>query len=115
VSTGSGKAMQDKKIVRSVTDSFTRLNETKSQVADSVDHTKVTKRMHDISKPSSPSSNLKKAGVALIVSAPDPITDVAGVALVATSYAVKRREPTKLEDLAVETRKILREIQSLRL
>jgi hypothetical protein len=107
--------MQEKKIVRSVTDSLSRLNEAKSQVADSVDHSKVTKRMRDLSKPSSPSSNLKKAGVALIVSAPDPITDVAGVALVATSYAVKRKDPTKLDDLAAETRKILREIQSLRL
>ena len=75
----------------------------------------VTRNMNDLSKPSSPSNTLKKAGVALIVSAPDPVTDVAGAALIATSYAVKRKDPTKLDDLAAETRKILRDIQSLRL
>ncbi len=107
--------MEEKRIVRSVAASLSRLNEAKSQVRDSVDHSKLKRRMNDLSKPNSPSSNLKKAGVALIVSAPDPITDVAGAALIATSYAVKRKEPTRLDDLASETRKILRDIQSLRL
>ncbi len=107
--------MEEKRIVRSVADSLSRLNEAKTQVAASVDHSKVKRRMNDISKPNSPSSNLKKAGVALVVGAPDPITTVPGVALIATSYAIKRKEPSKLDDLAAETRKILRDMQSLSL
>jgi hypothetical protein len=58
---------------------------------------------------------MKKAGVALIVGTPDPITAVPGVALIATSYMVRRKDPTKLDDLAAETRRILRDIQSLSL
>jgi hypothetical protein len=57
---------------------------------------------------------MKKAGVALIA-APDPVTGVAGVALVATSFAMKKNEPTNLENLAQETRKIIRELGSLTL
>jgi hypothetical protein len=107
--------LQERKIVRSVTDSLSRLNEAKCQVASSADHSKVSRHLKDISKPSSPSSSLKKAGVALLVATPDPITAVPGVALIASAYAVRRKDPTKLDDLAAETRKILREMQSLRL
>ncbi len=107
--------MQEKRLVRSVRDSILRLNETKAHVASSTDHSKVTRHLNDLSKPGSPSRALKKAGVALIVGTPDPITAVPGVALLASAYAVKRREPAKLDDLAAETRKILRDIQSLSL
>ena len=107
--------MEQKKIVRSVADSLTRLSEAKSNVASSVNAKGISRRLTDVSKPSSPSSTMKKAGVALIVATPDPITAVPGVALIAASYATKRKEPAKLDDLAVETRKILRDIQSLSL
>ena len=71
--------------------------------------------MDRLSNPKSPTSAMRKAGVALIVGTPDPITAVPGVALIATSYIMKKKEPAKLADLATETRKILRDIQSLRL
>ncbi len=107
--------MQEKKLVHTVADSLTRLNEAKGSVASSVDTRTVSRHVRRLSKPSSPSSTLKKAGVALIVGSPDPITAVPGVALLAASVATKRKDPTKLDDLAAETRKILRDIQSLRL
>ena len=107
--------MEEKKIIRSVADSLTRLNEAKGQVASSVNARGVANHLNKLSKPSSPSSAMKKAGVALIVVTPDPITAVPGVALIAASYATKRKEPAKLEDLASETRKILRDISSLSL
>ncbi len=109
------RRMQEKKLVRSVAESLSRLNETKSQVASNSDNSTVAKHLKDLSKPNSPSSTLRKAGVALIVATPDPITAVPGVALVASSYAVKRREPTKLDDIATEARKILRDVESLSL
>ncbi len=107
--------MEEKRIVRSVADSLTRLNETKGHVASSMGTKHVMTHLHRLSKPGSPSSAMKKAGVALILGTPDPITAVPGVALIAASYATKRRDPTKLDDLAAETKKLLREIQSLRL
>ena len=107
--------MEEKRIVHSAADSLKRLNEARAQVASAVDAKHVTAHIDKIAKPNSPSSTLKKAGVALIVGTPDPITAVPGVALIAASFAAKRKEPAKLEDLATETRKILRDIQSLSL
>ena len=107
--------MQEKKVVRSVADSLQRLHETRAMVVSDVNLSNVAKHVKKVSDPASPSSSLKKAGVALVVVTPDPVTAVPGVALIAASYATKRREPTKLDDLAAETRKILREIQGLSL
>jgi len=109
------QGMEEKRIVRSVADSLTRLHEAKGNAASSMDTKPVAKHLTGLSKPGSPSSAMKKAGVALIVGTPDPITAVPGVALVAASFATRRKDPIKLEDLATETRKMLREIQSLRI
>ena len=107
--------MQEKRILHSAADSLNRVAEAKSMVATSVDTTKLRSHMNNISKPGSPSSAMKKAGVVLIVGTPDPVTAVPGIALLAASYVSKRKEPAKLADLAAETRKILRDIQSLSL
>ena len=107
--------MEEKRLARSIADSLTRLQEAKSNVASSIGSRNVANHLNKVSKPSSPSSTLKKVGVALIVVTPDPVTAVPGVALIAASYAAKHKEPAKLDDLAIETRKILRDIQSLSL
>ena len=107
--------MEEKRIARSVADSLTRLNEAKSNVASSIGSRNLAHHLNRVSRPSSPSSTLKKAGIALIVVTPDPVTAVPGVALIAASYAAKHKEPAKLDDLAIETRKILRDIQGLSL
>jgi len=107
--------MEKKRMARSVADSLTRLQESKSSVASSIDTKHVAHHLNNVSRPNSPSSTLKKAGVALIVGTPDPITAVPGVALIAASYAAKRKEPAKLDDLAAETRKLLRDIEGLSL
>jgi hypothetical protein len=107
--------MQEKRLARSAADSLVRLGETRAQVASSLDHAPLKRRMNDLSNPGNPSSALRKAGVALIIATPDPFTAVPGVAMIATSYAIKRKSPAKLDDLAAETRKILREIESFRL
>ena len=99
----SGKlvwSLQEKKLVHTVIDSLARLNEAKGDVASSLDTTSVSRHAKNLSDPASPSSTMKKAGFALIVGTPDPITAVPGVALLAASVAAKRREPAKLDDLA---------------
>lgn len=107
--------MQEKKIFRSAADSAVRVAEARSNVAACVDSNALRTHANSLSQPGSPSSAMKKAGIVLIVGTPDPITAVPGVALLAASYASRRKDPAKLSDLAAETRKILREIQSLSL
>lgn len=107
--------MQEKKLVKVVTETSSRLAEAKSQVAGSLDTTSTKSQLKNLTRPGSPSSAMRKAGVALIVVTPDPVTAVPGVALIAASYAYKKKEPTNLSDLAAETRKMLRDIRDLSL
>lgn len=86
----------------------------KSAVAENVNMGRVQANLDRVTKPNSLSSTAKKAGIALIA-APDPFTGIPGVALLASSYALKRRDPANLGHLAQETRKILRDIQSFTL
>jgi hypothetical protein len=106
--------LQEKKLVHSTKESLSRLAEAKAEVALATSPAAASHHVRSLTKPNSPSSTMKKVGVALIA-APDPFTGVAGVALVASSYAVKRNEPANLEHLAQETRKILRDLGSLTL
>ena len=106
--------MQQKKLIHSTADSLSRLAEARAEVATHVDQTPVARHVKDLTKPNSVSKTMKTVGMALLAS-PDVVTDVPGVALVAGSYIMKKKEPTKLDDLAAETRKILRDIQSLSL
>jgi hypothetical protein len=107
--------MNQKRIVRSATDYLTRIHGARLQVASDMDMSSAKLHFERLSKPKSPSSTLKKAGVALIVGTPDPITAVPGVALIVASVAMKKKEPAKLDDLANETRKIIRDLESLSL
>ncbi|MDG7013977.1 MAG: hypothetical protein JRN11_01060 [Nitrososphaerota archaeon] len=106
--------MQDKKVLQTAAESLVRVAEAKSEVAKKTEASNLARHMEGLTKPKSPSSTMKKAGIALIA-APDPVTGVAGVALLASSFALKKKEPTKIADIATETRKILREIQSFRI
>ena len=57
---------------------------------------------------------MRRLGVVL-VAAPDPFTGIPGAALLVSSYVLKRREPADLRLLAAETRKLMGDVQSLRL
>lgn len=69
-------------------------------------------RLERVVRPKSLSGTMRKVGIALVAT-PDPFTGVPGVALIAGSFLAKRKEPIGIASLAVETKKILREIQSL--
>jgi hypothetical protein len=103
--------LQGKKVVAASTDSVSRVVRDRAEVAGSMDTAPVARNVTNITKPSSPRSSMRKAGIALIV-APDPVTTAAGVGLLASSYAF-RKEPASLENLAQETKKILRDLRSL--
>jgi hypothetical protein len=106
--------MQSKRLIRSATDSFTRRFQLKAEVAARTDPTPVARNVGTLTKPNSPGKTVRRVGMALLAS-PDIVTDVPGAALVATAYVMKRREPTNIGQLALETRKVLRDIQSLSL
>ena len=95
-------------------ESVARLADAKSEAKARLDPAPTTREFNKLTKPGSLSGTMKKAGIALIA-APDPITGVGGVALLATSLAMKKKEPTTLSNLAEETRRVLREMQSLSL
>ncbi|MGD0478376.1 MAG: hypothetical protein ABSB29_09465 [Nitrososphaerales archaeon] len=102
------------KLIRSSTDSVSRIVNEKARVAGVVDTSPLRRHFDNVTKPPSLGGGMRKAGIALIVT-PDPFTSVPGVALLASSFVMKRREPASLGTLAQETRKVLREIQSLNL
>lgn len=81
-------------------------------MAVALDTSKTNSRFQQAAKPASLAGGMKKAGVALLV-APDPFTDVAGAALLAGHFAMKRREPAGFEQLANETRKLIKDLRSL--
>jgi len=102
------------RLLRSSVDSVSRLVDEKVQVASATEASRLKWHFDNVTKPPSLSGGLRKAGIALIVT-PDPFTGVPGVAMLASSFVVKRKEPASLSTLGLETRRILREIQSLKL
>jgi len=102
--------LQAKKVVATSTESASRLIRDRAEVAGNINSSQVTKRVESVTNPRSPRSAMRKAGIALIA-APDPVTTVAGAGLLASSYALKK-DPANLANLALETRKILRDLQS---
>jgi len=79
-----------------------------------MDTTNTGDHMRQLTKPNSPSSTMKKVGVALIA-APDPITGAIGVPLVAAAYALKSKDPASLDSLAKETRRLIQDLKSISL
>lgn len=74
----------------------------------------VKARVKDITKESNLHSKLKKTGIALLAT-PEPITGVPGIALLIASHIAKKRESASLRTLSFEARKIIKEIEYLRL
>lgn len=106
--------MREQRIVKEAEESIRRRSKASAEVAAALDAGPVVRHVENLTKPKSPGGTMKKAGIALIA-APDPVTGVAGVALVASAVALRKREPASLKNLAQETRKIMREMQSLRI
>jgi hypothetical protein len=103
--------LQTRKVVRASTDSASRVFKDRADVAGSMDTATVARNIGSVTNPKSPRSTMRKAGIALIA-APDPVTTVAGVGLLASSFALKK-DPANLEHLALETKKILHDLGSL--
>ncbi|MBI3859050.1 MAG: hypothetical protein HY296_02250 [Thaumarchaeota archaeon] len=103
---------QGKKVLAASAESVSRVVSEKVAVADAMRTDDVNLHLERVARPKSLSETMRKVGIALVAT-PDPITGVPGVALIASSFIAKSKEPIGLSHLALETRKLLREIQSL--
>jgi len=84
------------------------------QVSRALDTKETARSLRGVTHPASLSGAVRKTGVALAL-APEPFTTVAGVAMIAGSFALKRREPASLGDLADEAAKQLGDLSSFSL
>ena len=105
---------QQKRLIDASTKSITRVAKERAQTMDAVKSSEAVRATRRALKPVSMASGMRKAGIALIAT-PDPITGVPVVALLASSFIAKRKEPAGLDHHARETRKLMRDLQSLRL
>jgi hypothetical protein len=108
--------VQDKDLVatRARAESVKRTSRDYVQVSRALDSEKTDLSLRRLTHPPSLSGTVRKAGIALAL-APEPFTTVAGVAMIAGSFAMKRREPASLGDLAEEATKQFGDLSSLSL
>jgi len=95
-------------LAKSQCESLRRTSKDWVDAASSLEAKDVARSVRDLSHPPSIKKTMRAAGVALAV-APEPFTTVAGVALVAGSFAV-RGEPATLKSIAEELRSQMSEI-----
>ena len=105
---------RDSVLVNAAASSMSRVAGDRREVSDALDPSDVKDCIRRVVKPTSLSGSMKKVGIVLIL-APEPISTVPGVALLASSYAMKRREPASLQTLNREADKQLDELRSFSL
>ncbi len=87
-------------LAKSQCESLRRISKSWVDVASSLETEDAARSVRDLTHPPSIKKTMRTAGVALAV-APEPFTTVAGVALVAGSFAIKS-EPMTLKSMAEE-------------
>ena len=87
-------------LVRAQCSSLRRVSKDWADVATSLEAKDATRSVRDLTHPPSAKKTMRAAGIALAV-APEPFTTVAGVALIAGSFAA-RPEPATLLSIAKE-------------
>ncbi len=102
------------KLAKSSAKSIIRTVRTRSEVSTALTGRGVEKGLQDAVRPRSLSSGIRKAGIALMLS-PDPLTDIPGIALLASAYLIKKRDPSSIKTLMNEARRVIRDVESLRI
>ncbi len=100
-------------VLREGVRSFGRIADDYSSVAESLDSEETSRAITRVTKPASLTGMMRSTGIALAL-APEPVTTVAGVALVAASFAAKGREPASLSTLRDEALAGFDGLESLR-
>lgn len=71
---------------------------------------KTAATLRSVVRPRSMYGTLRSGGIALLL-APDPVTSVAGVAMLGASVYAKKREPLNASSVIQEARKILEDLR----
>jgi len=104
------------RLVDSKMRSLSRVVTEKRHVAKALGYPHVRSRLQDVAHPKSLAGGMRSAGIALIL-CPDPLgplVDIPAVALLASSYIAKRKEPSSAKSVVADARKLLRELESVR-
>jgi hypothetical protein len=107
---------EELRLIDSRIGSLSRLAEEKKHIAKTLGHPHVRSRLQDVARPKSLAGGMRRAGIALIL-CPDPlgpVVDIPAVALLASSYVAKRKEPSSAKSVVADARKLLQDIESLR-
>ncbi len=102
------------KLAKSSAKSIIRTARTRSEVGTALTGRGVQRGLQDVLRPRSLSSGIRKAGIALMLS-PDPLTDIPGIALLASAYLIKKRDPSSIKTVMKEARRAIRDVESLRI
>ena len=92
--------------------SYARTSQDRLNAAGSISDSETQEKLRNVVRPPDVSKSLKKAGAALLLP-PDPFTDVAGLALLGAAYAMSSRKPLSIGSMLAETRKSMRDLQSM--
>ena len=106
---------EELRLVDSRIGSLARVVEEKKHIAKTLGHPHVRSRLADVARPKSLAGGMRRAGIALIL-CPDPlgpVVDIPAVALLATSYVAKNKEPSSAKSVVADARKLLKDIESL--
>ena len=95
-------------LARSKSESLKRVSKDAVDVASSLGSKDTARSLRDLNHPPTMKKAMRSAGIAL-AAAPEPVTTVAGLALVAGSYAIKK-EPATLNSMMDELRHELSEL-----
>jgi hypothetical protein len=103
------------RLVKAGASALARTAQDRGLVAGRLAETETRRKLNQVVRPNSISTNLRKAGVAVLLS-PDPlgpVADVPGIVMLGASYAMRRREPESVKSVFNETRKVLQELQAI--
>lgn len=100
------------KAAKALTDSVVRRSQTRIDSYAAISDPRTKDALRAVVEPPDISRTLKKAGVALMIP-PDPVTDVAGAALIGAAYALQSRKPLGLKSMMEETERTLRDLGSI--
>ncbi len=99
-------------MVASKLESVERRATARIELANGMGSAGMRRSLKHLAKPNSVSGTLRKAGAVMLLS-PDPLSDIPAIALIGTSYIMKRREPLSVSSLMVEAGKTLKELTSI--
>lgn len=100
----------DVRLARLAADSVSRTARERVEVAQRIGEKRTAAALNSAVRPRSMAGTLRSGGIALLV-APEPITTIAGAAMIGVSVYAKGRDPLNTSSVVHEARKILEDLR----